>query len=338
MIYRNKGISLVRAAMAACAAAQVACAAGFRAAPLADYREGAWSFGIEAGSAAVGGEAREHVFAPKSMAAEYAQEMGAPFAEGRRHQMSRLDWDIAASMVGASGSARRGRLSLNMGIWYGGSVSGELKMKDYDWMDGDHRPYSEYSKSEAELTDAWMFDANVSFDIVRTDDAALYAFAGAREQRWKWTCDGRNDYWYSENGHVWERDHGHVCDYRQVVFFGYAGLGYTCKLNDTFDLSGYVSWAPGWKGRDRDNHIGAGKENSDSFDYDGNVYSGGVSLDMRIAEKATVSLALDCQKVTLADGLLKQYEYYEDERTTVEGGAGMENEYAALTLSLKYAF
>lgn len=324
-------------AVAACATAQLAGAAGFRAAPVADYREGAWSFGAEAGTAIVGGTAREHVFAPKSMSAEYAAELGVPYSD-RRHQMSRLDWDIAASMIGASGSARYGRLSFNFGIWYGASGSDDLDMKDYDWMEGDHVGHTEYSKSEAELTDAWMFDANVSFDIVRSEAFTGYVFAGAREQRWKWTCDGRNDYWYSENNHIWEHDHGHVCDYRQMAFFGYAGLGGTWKLSETFDFSAYLSWAPGWKGRDHDNHIGAGKDSSDSFDYGGNVYSAGMSLDMRVAQKTTLSLAFDWQKVTLQDGTLRQFDYDSDELTSMDGGAGMENEYAALSLSIRYAF
>ena len=314
-----------------------ASAAGFRAAPLADFKEGGFSFGLSGGATYVGGEAGEHVFMPKSAAADYEEEFGKP-AGNRRHQMSRLDWDIAAAMVGITGSARYDRLSLNLGVWYGGSGTDDLDMDDYDWMAGDDVPYTEYSKSDAELTDAWTFDANVSFDFWRSEGFAGSVFAGAREQRWKWTCDGRNDYWYSENDHVWTHDTAHVCDYRQVIFFGYLGLGGTWKLSDTFDLSAYASWGPGWKGRDRDNHIGAEKDTHDSFDYDGNVYGAGVSLDWHVAEKATVSFAVDWQKATLNQGDLHQWEYDEGEATDLSGGAGMENEYVAFTVALDYAF
>lgn len=319
-------------------AASTAAAAGFRAAPVADYKADEISFGFSADMSFVGGEAKEHVFYPKGKLAEYLEEVpGAP-AKDRRHQLSRLDWEMAAAMLGVSGSVRYDRLSFNLGVWYGGSGSDDYDMKDYDWMDGDHVHYSDYSRSDTELTDAWLFDANVSYDLWRSEDFTGYVFAGAREQRWKWTCDGRTDYWYTENDHVWTHDKGHVCDYRQVLFFGYVGLGGSWKLTDSLGLSAYASWAPGWKGRDRDNHIAAEKDTRSSFDYDANVYAAGVSLDWHVAERATVSFGVDWQKATLNQGDLSQREY--DSGETEEGPdcAGMENEYLAFTVGLDYAF
>ena len=315
-----------------------ASAAGFRAAPVAEFKEGDFSFGLSAGATFVGGEAREHVFHPKGELASYLEGFpGAP-AEDRRHQLSRLDWDMDSVLVGVSGSLRYDRLSLNLGVWYGGSGADDYDMDDYDWMAGDHLPYTEYSRSDTELTDAWMFDASVSCDLWRSEGFTGYVFAGAREQRWKWTCDGRNDVWYTENGHVWTHEDGHICDYRQVLFFGYAGLGGSWRLTDSLGLSAYVSWGPGWKGRDRDNHIGAEKDTHDSFDYDANVYAAGVSLDWRVAERATVSFGVDWQKATLNQGDLHQWEYDEAEGTDLADGAGMENEYVAFTVALDYAF
>ena len=318
-------------------AAATASAAGFRAAPVADFKEDDLSFGLSAGTTFVGGTAKEHVFSPKAAAAEYEKEFGKP-AGNRRHQLSRLDWDMAAAMLGVSGSVRYDRLSLNLGVWYGGSGSDDYDMKDYDWMAGDDVPHTEYSRSDAELTDAWLFDANVSYDLWRSDDFTGYVFAGAREQRWKWTCDGRTDTWYSENGHVWDRLDGPICNYRQVLFFGYVGLGGGWKLTDSLGLSAYASWAPGWKGRDRDDHIGVEKTTHDSFDYDANVYALGVSLDWHVAERATVSFGLDWQKATLNQGLLAQREYDSDETEGMPDGAGLENEYLAFTVALDYAF
>ena len=319
-------------------AAASASAAGFRAAPVAEFKEGALSFGLSAGTTFVGGEAREHVFHPKGQLADYLEEIpGAP-PKDRRHQLSRLDWDMAAAMLGGSGSVRYDRLSLNLGVWYGGSGSDDYDMKDYDWMAGDHVPHTEYSRSDTELTDAWLFDANVSFDLWRSEDSTGYVFAGAREQRWKWTCDGRNDYWYSENYHVWAHDRSHVCDYRQVIFFGYVGLGGEWRLNDRLVLAAHLSWGPDWKGRDRDNHIGADKLCHESFDWGGDVYAAGVSLDWRVGERTTLSLALDWQKASLNQGEMVQFSYEDEEETRIKNGAGMENEYAALTVSVAHAF
>ena len=330
----RRAAAFVIAALAASAAS----AAGFRAAPVADFKEGDLSFGLSAGTTFVGGEAREHVFHPKGQLADYLEEFPSAPPKDRRHQLSRLDWDMASVLVGVSGSLRCDRLSLNLGVWYGGSGSDDYDMKDYDWMAGDHVPHTEYSRSDTELTDAWMFDASVSCDLWRSEGFTGYVFAGAREQRWKWTCDGRTDMWYSENGHVWDREDGHICDYRQVLFFGYVGLGGSWKLTDSLSLSAYASWAPGWKGRDRDNHIGAEKDTHDSFDYDSNVYAAGVSLDWHVAERATVSFGVDWQKATLNQGLLSQWEYGSDETEEMPDSAGMENEYLAFSVGLDYAF
>lgn len=88
----------------------------------------------------------------------------------------------------------------------------------------------------------------------------------------------------------------------------------------------------------RDNHVGAGKDCRESFDFGGNVYAAGVSLDWHVAERATLGFGLDWQKATLNQGDTVQHDYEEDEVTRLKDGAGMENEYLAFTLSLDYAF
>lgn len=319
-------------------AAASASAAGFRAAPVADYKGDAWSFGVSAGTAFVGGEAREHVFSPKNASADYAQQFGVP-DDGRRHQLSRLDWDIAASMIGFSGSARRGRLSLNLGFWYGGSGDDDWEMEDYDWLAGDHVHYTEYSKSDTELTDAFMIDAGVSFDLWRDDAFTGYAFAGFRAQQWEWECDGCTDLWYSENGHLWTRSYGHICDYEQKYLFGYIGLCGTWKLSDVLEFSAYVSWAPRYMGKDHDKHLVAEKDFRETFDYDdGNVYAAGVELTCAVAENLKLALALDCQKTTLHEGKMKLNNYGEGEYDEGEDVAGYESQYAALSFGLNYTF
>ena len=262
--------------------------------------------------------------------------MNAPY-RNRRHQISRLDWDVAAMMVGLKGSLRFGRLSLNGGVWYGGD-SDDLEMEDYDWLEGDHAPYTEYSKSETELTDAWAFDANLSLDVWRDDAFVGHVLAGAREQRWKWTCDGRTDFWYSENDHVWTHETGHGCDYRQVFLFGYAGLGGEWRLNDSLSLSASLFWAPAYKGRDRDNHIGAGKIVHGHFGWDGDVWAAGLSLDWRMAERITVSFGLDWQKASINQGDLTQREFDSDETDVLKDAGGIESECVAFTIGFRYAY
>ena len=328
--------SLLIAAVALAAAC--AGAAGFRTAPVADYKEGNWSFGASAGTAFVGGEAHEHVFSPKANSHEYATEVGLP-DDGKRHQLSRLDWDIAATMIGFSGSARNGRLSLNLGVWYGCSGTDDLDMNDYDWMDGDFTDHSHRSLSEVELTDAWMFDASLSYDFWRGDAFTGYAFAGLREQRWKWMQDGFSEYWYplDEGGHC--TDDGHGIDYRQVVIFGYVGLGGTWSLSDTLEFSAYASWAPRYKGRDRDNHISADKYFTEHFDYDdGEVYAAGIELAWRVTDPLKLTLCVDWQKATLHEGTINSWDLDTDETERTVDGAGYENEYVAFSIGASYTF
>ena len=319
-------------------AAATSMAGGFRAAPSAAYKEGEFSLGGTFDMTFAAGEAREHVFSPKSESAGYAAEIGRP-DDGKRHQVSRLDWDIAAAMIGFAGSARYDRFSFNAGIWYGGSDDDSLDMKDYDWMAGDHLPYTEYSRSDTELTDAWMIDANVSYDFLRDETVTAYAFAGFRWQQWEWTCDGWNDYCYSDFNWRWTHDRLHVCDYKQQLNFAYLGVGGEWKLSDALSLSGYLSWAPVYGGKDHDEHLAVDKDFKGDFDYDdGNVYAIGVALDWHVTEQVSLTLALDWQKASLHEGDMTLNNYGEGEYEEGEDTAGIENEYLALTFGFNYAF
>lgn len=331
-----KRILLPAAALLLAAAATAS--AGFRAEPVAAPRDGETTFGVGADFTLLGGRAREHVFSPAAEHAEYAAEMGDPRV--RRHQLSRLDWDIeSVGLVGLKGSARRGIFSLNGGAWIGASSCDDADMKDYDWYQGDHVPYTEYSRSDAELTETWTLDANLSADLFRNDALAAYAFLGYRAQHWEWECDGRNDYWYSENGHIWTHDTGHVCDYEQDYRFAYIGLGGTWKVCDALDFSGYVSWAPGYEGKDKDEHYAAGKTFENDFDYDdGNVYAAGVEAAWHVSDNATLKLALDWQRASLHEGDVEMDDYGEGEFEYHKDAGGYENEYLAATFAFAYSF
>ena len=164
-------------------------------------------------------------------------------------------------------------------------------------------------------------------------------FAGFRWQQWEWTCDGWNDYCYSEYNWQWLRDNAHICDYRQQLDFAYIGIGGEWKLSDAFALSAYLSWAPVYGGEDEDNHLAAAKDFEEDFDYDdGEVYAAGVALDWHVTDKASFTLAVDWQKATLHEADEKIDNYGEGTNTIIEDGAGFENEYIAFTIGFNYAF
>lgn len=319
-------------------AAAATATAGLRAESVAEPRDGETTFGLGVDFSCLAGRAREHVFSPSADAAEYAADTGD--TRVRRHQLSRLDWDMeSVGLVGLKGSARRSFLSLNAGAWIGASSRDDADMKDYDWVAGDHVPYTEYSRSDAELDEAWMLDANVSADFFRNDAFSANAFLGCRVQHWEWECDGHNDYWYSDNGHVWTHDKGHVCDYEQEYRFAYIGLGATWKFSDAFDFSGYCSWAPAYEGKDRDDHYAAEKTFKEDFDYDdGQVYAAGVEAAWHVSERATLKLSLDWQRAFLHEGDMEMNDYGEGETEFHKDAAGYENEYVAATFAFVYSF
>jgi outer membrane protease len=328
--------------LAAAVAASGTAWAGFRAEPLAAARDGETTFGVGVDFTSLEGKAREHVFAPAALSGDYTKEYpGASERENhRRHQISRLDWDMeSVSMIGVKGSARRSILSLNLGAWGGASSVDDADMEDYDWLCGDHVGFSEYSRSDTELDEAWMLDANVSADLFRGEAVAAYAFVGWRVQHWEWTCDGWNEYRYSALGGKWARDKGHTCDYEQELRFGYFGVGGTWRLSDAFELGGYLSWAPGYEGEDHDEHLAAEKRFDEKFHYDdGDVYAAGLEVAWHVSERATLSLALDWQRATLHEGDMSLDNYGEGVKIAMKDAAGYENEYVTGTLAFKYAF
>ena len=332
-------IRILVSSTAALLAVAVTASAGFRAEPVAAPRDGETSFGLGFDFTTLAGRAREHAFSPAAESAAYAAEVGGD-GRVRRHQLSRLDWDMeSVGLAGLKGSARRGFLSLNGGAWIGASSVDDADMKDYDWMAGDDVPFSEYSRSDAELDEAWMLDANLSADFFRNDAFSAAAFVGFRVQHWEWECDGRNDYRYSANGHVWVHDHRHVCDYEQEFRFAYLGLGATWKLCDAIDLSAYLSWAPAYEASDKDEHYAVGKTFEDDFSCDeGDVYAAGVEAAWHVEEKAAFKLALDWQRASLHEGDLTLADYGGGGSESKSGASGIENEYLAATFAFQYAF
>lgn len=327
---------LALAALLASAAATPA-AAALRAESLAEPRDGETTFGLAVDLSLLEGRAKEHVFSPKADSADYAEAFGVP-DDGRRHRISRLDWELeSVGLVGLKGSVRRSVFSLNLGGWIG--VGGEGDMKDYDWFAGDDLPYTEYSRSDADTTLAWMLDANLSADLFRNDAFAASAFLGFRVQHWEWECDGVTDYLYSDLDWKWVQDTGHVCDYEQELRFAYIGLSATWTFTPGFDLSGYAFWAPAYEAEDTDEHYAAEKTYRDDFPYDdGHVLGAGVELAWHFSARSTLALSVDWQKAALHEGDVSLDDYATGEHLDAEDAAGLENEYASATLSYRYSF
>lgn len=294
------------------------------------------------------GEAREHVFFKG-----YSERT---FPDKRRHQISRLDWDLEdVFLVGLSGSVRSGRASLNLGFWGGRGLDDAGTMEDYDWMMGDsrdrHGPLShgasEYSKSEDTVTAAWMADANVSFDLMDADSAfQLFPFLGVRYERYEWEDSGLYTV-YSDND--WQRDDDRGVrgiDYRQQFFQPYVGLG-ASWTSGPFALSAYGRFAPVYWGKDRDNHLLRGYVTEDETDweaFDDVAYGLGARAEWALTDAVAVNVGIDWTRYALAEAdakVLAQDEDEEDdddEETFGDSLAGLEMKYLTVSAGLTLRF
>ncbi|MBQ9344458.1 MAG: omptin family outer membrane protease [Kiritimatiellae bacterium] len=296
------------------------------------------------------GKAKEHVFAK---GADYGPDLGLP-SDSRRHQVSRLDWDMTdVFLLGVLGSVRSGPFSLNAGLWGGLGDDDAGHMKDYDWMAGDrpeaHGPLSEgasdYSRSDDTVTSAFIGDLNVSFDLLTSSDTYhLYPFVGMRYERYEWDANGAHVL-YSDNNYVPEYIPGKGIEYRQEYFQPYLGLGGDCVLG-ALTLSGYGRFAPVYWCKGKDDHIVRGhfitEDESDWECFDDVAYGLGIRAEWAFTQAFALNAGIDWTRYALAETDTKvinpgdddEEEEDEDEDIRAFGGIEMEN----LTVSVGVTF
>lgn len=296
------------------------------------------------------GEAREHVF--------FNGYSTRTFPDKRRHQLSRLDWDLDdVFLLGLSGSVRGGRASLNLGVWGGRGLDDAGTVEDFDWMMGDsrgrHGPLahgaSEYSKSDDTVTAVWMADANVSFDLLDAESAfQLFPFLGVRYERHEWEERGLYTI-YSDND--WQRDEDfrgvRGIDYRQQFFQPYVGLG-ASWTSGPFALSAYGRFAPVYWGKDHDNHLLRGFVTEGETDweaFDDVAYGLGARAEWSLTDAVAVNVGIDWTRYALAEADVKilaqdedEDDDDDDEETFGEELAGMELKYLTVSAGLTVRF
>jgi outer membrane protease len=260
---------------------------------------------IAVNAAYLAGEAREHVF--------FKDRSERVFPDKRRHQVSRLDWDMDdVFLLGLSGSVRSGRASLNLGVWGGLGRDDAGKLEDYDWLMGDtreiHGPLwegaSEYSKSDDTVKSAWMADANVSFDLCSAESTFnVFPFAGVRYERYEWDSKGGWALYSRLDWQHGEFDDGTNLKYRQEYFQPYVGLGASWTIN-RLSLSAYGRFAPVYWGKDRDNHIRRGYVTEDETGweaFDDVAWGLGARAGWSFTETLALHVGIDWTRYALAE-------------------------------------
>ena len=304
--------------------------AAFQAGPIASVTEGKGvSFGGQVSLGVLNGEAKEHVY-------DYET------ADGSRRQLSRLDWDLKnVVMGGGNGSVRLlNKLTLNGGIWFALTEGNDGEMDDYDWLDTTSSEWTHYSLSEVDVTEGYIVDVNVAWDLVTWNDLTARIYAGYKQNGWTW--EDRGVYLlYPEYGYIpVDLDGENMINYEQEFRMPYVGGSADWVLGN-FTFTGYVTWSPIVSATDWDEHVARDLHFKETFDG-GDMLGLGVearySFTQGSFKGAFVSAALDYQKIDLMVGDMEVEDISTGERGGDTDTAGIENNYVMFSLGGGFTF
>ncbi len=298
--------------------------AAFQAGAIAGPRDGAgMPFAAQVSLGVLNGEANEHVY-------DYET------ADGSRRQLSRLDWDLKnVAMGGANGSVRLlDKLTINAGYW-AALTEGSGEMDDYDWLDTASTDWTHYSLSDVDVTEGYVLDLNVAWDLVSDwNDLAARVFAGYKQDGWTWEDSGKY-LLYPEYGYVpQDLDGANMINYEQEFRMPYLGASADWKWNN-FTVSGHLTYSPIVEATDWDEHVERSLHFKETFE-EGDMM--GVGLEARYDFTAGsfngvfLSAALDYQKIDLIVGDMEVVDASTGESGGDDDVAGIENEYTMISL------
>ena len=303
----------------------VAARAAFQAGPIAEPEEGRKvTFAVQGSLGMLNGEANEHVYDHET-------------ADGSRRQLSRLDWDLKNVMMGGvNGSLRLlDRLTINGGYWRALSEGSDGEMEDYDWMDYDSSDWTHYSLSEVDVTEGYIFDLNVAWDLVQNwNNLNARVLIGYKQDGWSW--EDRGVYLlYPEYGYV-PLYGENMINYEQEFRMPYLGTSADWTAGN-FTLSGRLIWSPFVSAEDWDHHVARTLKFHETFEG-GDMFGVGVEARYSFAKGLFVSAAVDYQMIDLIVGDMEYLDYSTGETGGEADIAGIENEYLGVSLGLGASF
>ena len=274
------------------------------------------------------GEAKEHVY-------DYET------ADGSRRQLSRLDWDLdKVAMGGVNVSVRPIKhdlldaLTLNVGFWNALS-EGSGEMDDYDWLDTGSSDWTHYSLSDVDVTEGYLLDVNVAWDLVEWKDLTGRAFVGYKQNGWTWEDQVQFGVY---NGIYWDGQDENLINYEQEFRMPYLGASVDWTKGD-FTVAGRLSLSPFVGADDWDHHFSGDRRYHESFEG-GDML--GFGLDVRYAfsrgplKGAFLAVAFDMQTIDLIVGDMEMWT--PAGYSASEDAAGIENNYTVLSLGGGYRF
>lgn len=282
------------------------------------------SFGVQASFGYLTGQAKEHVY-------DYDGVRGA------RRQLSRLDWDLEGILMGGVNGTLRvaDRLTFNAGFWIP-LTEGDGQMEDYDWENVHSSRNTHYSLSDVDVTEGYIFDLNMAFDVFRNDWFTGRIYAGYKQDGWVWEDHGIY-LLYPEYGYVPYYLHGeHTIRYEQEISMPYIGASADLVWGG-LTLSAYCSYSPLVYAKDWDDHLSRGLHFEEEFEH-GDMFAAGVSARYAFENGFFVSAAVDYQVIDRIIGDMYVADYVEREYGFDEDVAGLENEYLVFSLGCGLRF
>jgi plasminogen activator len=283
--------------------------------------DGQISMAFQGSLGVLNGEAKEHVY---------------DYDTGARRSLSRLDWDLKnIVMGGVNGSFRvMDKLTVNGGFWTA-LTEGDGEMDDYDWLNENSSDWTHYSLSEVDVTEGFILDINVAWDLIVWDQGVARVMAGYKYNKWSWEDHGVY-LLYPEYGYVPEPLNGdNMIDYEQELNVPYVGGSVDWSPLSDLTLSGYAIYSPIVSASDRDDHKARTLLFTETFDT-GDLFGLGVEARYTFTQlgmdNVFVSASLDYQVLDLMIGDMEVTDYSTGETGGDSDVAGMENEYVTLSI------
>ncbi len=301
--------------------------AAFQATPIAGPKDGPGiPFAAQASMGLLNGDAVEHVFHNEVF-------------PGERYQLSRLDWELKNVVMGGGSLSARplDKLTINAGLWLALS-KGSGEMEDYDWRIPEVYPeWSDYSLSDVKVTEGYILDLNIAWDLIELDGLVARVFAGYKQNGWNWE-DSAVYAIYSDYGFrtdYYDLTGENMINYEQEFRIPYLGANVDWALNQ-FLFSGYLTWSPLVSATEWDHHVARGMHYKGEFEQ-GDMIGLGIEARYEFTQGSFnglfLTVALDYQKIDLIVGNMEFYgAETEGDLVYSNNGAGIENEYLVISL------
>ncbi len=254
------------------------------------------------------------------------------------YKVSELNWDLKDIYMGGGvvsvGFAKR--VHLNFGYW-GAMSSGNGQMEDFDWL-YEGEDWSDWSLSDVEVTEGYMWDANVTVDVFQKNALNLGVTAGYKNDFWSWKDYGI-EHVYSYNSFrddVGDDPYTTGIEYEQEFQIYYTGVQASYTLSD-FKFLMYGTLSPFVTANDKDLHVYRDLEFTEEFSG-GTYYGLGAKATYSFKSNVSVSLGIDYQAIPEIIGDTTVTDLTTGETEDYPDSAGIENQVMMVSLGLGYGF